>query len=190
MTPRLKEKYNTEIRSIIAEKFGLTNVMQQPKLEKIVISVGLGKQLDGTKIRPVAKEQTLKDLEMITGQKAIMKRAKKSVSNFKLRAGYEIGSMVTLRGDRMWEFLDRLISLAIPRIKDFRGLPDKAFDGRGNYNFGVQEQGIFPEIDMANASFTHGMNITMVFKKSTDDVSREVLTQLGMPFVKRDKKAS
>ena len=188
MTPRLKEQYNNEVKAKVAEAFGIKNAMAMPRLEKIVLSVGLGKQLEGTKIKPAAREQVLKTLAAITGQQPIMKKAKKSVSNFKLRAGYEVGSMVTLRGDRMWEFLDRLINLAIPRIKDFRGLSDKSFDGRGNYNFGIQEQGIFPEVDMANASFTHGMNITMVFKNSTDDVSRELLAQLGMPFEKKEKR--
>src|SRR5690606_38755253 len=111
-----------------------------------------------------------------------------SVSNFKLRAGYEVGSMVTLRGDRMWEFVDRLVSLAIPRIKDFRGLPIKSFDGRGNYSFGIVEQGIFPEVDMANAEFTHGMNITFVFRNSNDDISRLALKELGVPFVKPEER--
>ena len=188
MTPRLKKQFNDEIKSKIAEQFGVKNVMALPRIEKIVLSVGLGKQLEGTKIKPAAREQVIKTLSSITGQAPVMKKAKKSVSNFKLRAGYEVGAMVTLRGDRMWEFLDRLINLSIPRIKDFRGLSDKSFDGRGNYNFGIQEQAIFPEVDMANASFTHGMNITMVFKNSSDDVSREVLAQLGMPFAKKEKR--
>ncbi|QDU33364.1 50S ribosomal protein L5 [Poriferisphaera corsica] len=188
MKPRLKVQYNDEIKAKIAETFGVKNIMALPRLEKIVLSVGLGKQLEGTKIKPAAREQVIKTLAMVTGQAPVMKKAKKSVSNFKLRAGYEVGAMVTLRGDRMWEFLDRLINLSIPRIKDFRGLSDKSFDGRGNYNFGIQEQAIFPEVDMANASFTHGMNITMVFKNSTDDQSREVLKQLGMPFAKKEKR--
>jgi large subunit ribosomal protein L5 len=126
----------------------------------------------------------LNTLAQITGQKAVMRRAKKSVANFKLRTGYEVGAMVTLRGDRMWEFLDRLISLATPRIRDFRGLPDKSFDGRGNYSFGVTEQAIFPEVDMANAQFTHGMNITLVFANSTDERTKFALQQLGFPFRK------
>ena len=115
-----------------------------------------------------------------------MRRAKKSVSNFKLRAGYEVGAMVTLRGDRMWEFLDRLITLAIPRIKDFRGLSERSFDGRGNYSFGLQEQGVFPEVDMAHAQFIHGMNVTLVFRNSNDDKTRLVLRELGVPFSKPD----
>ena len=188
MTPRLKTQFNDDVKPHIAKEFSVENVMALPRLEKIVLSVGLGKQLEGTKIKPAAREQVIKTLAMVTGQAPVMKKAKKSVSNFKLRAGYEVGAMVTLRGDRMWEFLDRLINLSIPRIKDFRGLSDKSFDGRGNYNFGIQEQAIFPEVDMANASFTHGMNITMVFKNSTDDQSREVLKQLGMPFAKKEKR--
>src|SRR5690606_21122837 len=136
---------------------------------------------------PKAREQVIKTLSVITGQRPVMKRAKKSVSNFKLRAGYEIGAMVTLRGDRMWEFLDRLVSLAIPRIKDFRGLPLKSFDGRGNYSFGIVEQGIFPEVDMANAEFTHGMNVTLVFRNSTDEMTKVALRELGVPFVKQEE---
>jgi large subunit ribosomal protein L5 len=184
MTPRMKEQYHGPIAQKIKDQYGVTNPMALPKLEKIVLNVGLGKQLEGTKLNPKAKEQTLKDLAVIAGQKPVMLKAKKSVSNFKVREGYEIGAMVTLRGDRMWEFLDRLISLAIPRIKDFRGLPVKSFDGRGNYSFGVAEQGIFPEVDMANAQFTHGMHVTMVFRNSTDEITRTALTELGFPFVK------
>jgi large subunit ribosomal protein L5 len=180
----MKERFQTQVSQKVKEQFGIKNPMALPKLEKIVLSVGLGKQLEGTKLNPKAKEQTLKDLAAITGQKPVMLKAKKSVSNFKVREGYEIGAMVTLRGDRMWEFFDRLVSLAIPRIKDFRGLPVKSFDGRGNYSFGVAEQGIFPEVDMANAQFTHGMHVTMVFKNSNDEMTRAVLTELGMPFVK------
>jgi large subunit ribosomal protein L5 len=147
-----------------------------------MITVGLGKQLDGTKITPNAKDTVLKHLAVICGQRPIMTKAKKSVSNFKVRQGYENGAMVTLRADRMWEFFDRLVSLAIPRIKDFRGLKPNSFDGRGNYSFGVSEQGIFPEVDMANTTFIHGMNITFVFLNSDDQRSRFALTELGMPF--------
>lgn len=189
MPPRMREKFNGEVAPKVKERFGVKNPMALPKLEKIVLSVGLGKQLEGTKLNPKAKEQTLKDLAVITGQKPVVLKAKKSVSNFKVREGYEIGAMVTLRGDRMWEFFDRLVSLAIPRIKDFRGLSTKSFDGRGNYSFGVAEQGIFPEVDMANAQFTHGMHVTMVFKNSSDEVTRMVLTEMGMPFVKPEDQA-
>ncbi|MAX23794.1 MAG: 50S ribosomal protein L5 [Phycisphaeraceae bacterium] len=186
-TPRLKEKFKNEVCPKIKEQFGIDNPMALPKLEKIVLNVGLGKQLEGTKVNATAKEQVLADLATISGQKAVMVKAKKSVSNFKVRAGYETGAMVTLRGSRMWTFFDRLIAVAIPRIKDFRGLKDNSFDGRGNYSFGITEQGIFPEIDMANAKFLHGMNITFVFKNSTNEITKEALKTIGMPFVKRDE---
>ncbi len=184
MTPRLQERFQGDIAGKIKQEFGIQNPMALPRLEKIVLNVGLGKQLEGTKLNPKAKEQTLSDLAVISGQKPVVLRAKKSVANFKVREGYEIGAMVTLRGQRMWEFLDRLISLAIPRIKDFRGLPSKSFDGRGSYSFGVAEQGIFPEVNMADSQFTHGMHVTFVFRKSTDAVSRRVLEELGFPFIK------
>lgn len=186
MTPRLKEQYGSQVAEKVQQEFGIKNRLALPRLDKIVLSVGLGKQLEGTKINPKAREQVISDLTMISGQRPVMVKAKKSVSNFKVRTGYEVGSMVTLRGDRMWEFLDRLITLAIPRIKDFRGLSDKSFDGRGSYSFGVQEQGIFPEVDMANAQFTHGMHVTLVFRNSTDEMSRAVLRELGFPFVRED----
>lgn len=188
MNPRMKEKYSSEVLPKLKEQFGITNPMAQPKLEKIILSVGLGKQLEGTKIIAKAKEQVLKDLTVITGQKPIMTVAKKSVANFKVRAGYESGAMVTLRGDRMWEFFDRLVSLAIPRIKDFRGLSDRSFDGRGNYSFGVTEQGIFPEVDMANADFIHGMNIQFVFSNSDNERSHFAMAELGFPFVRKEEK--
>ena len=183
-TPRLKERYQGPVAQKLQEQFAIKNPMALPKLEKVIVNVGLGKSIEGTKLNPKAKDQTLSDLAVITGQKAVMKIAKKSVSNFKLRAGFEVGAMVTLRGAQMWEFVDRLISLAIPRIKDFRGLNPKSFDGRGNYSFGVTEQGIFPEVNMAEAQFTHGMHITFVFRNSTDDKSRVALQEMGMPFSK------
>lgn len=184
MPPRMKEKFKTDVTPKVRQQFQIGNPMASPRLEKIVVNVGVGKQLEGTKLNAKAKEQVLKDLAVITGQKAVMRRAKKSVANFKLRAGYEVGAMVTLRGDRMWEFFDRLVSLAIPRIKDFRGLNPNSFDGRGNYSFGVNEQGIFPEVNMAEAEFTHGMNIQFVFRNSNDERSRFVLAELGVPFSK------
>ncbi|MEM1211932.1 MAG: 50S ribosomal protein L5 [Planctomycetota bacterium] len=191
MTPRFKEQFQTAVTEKLKSEFGITNPMAIPKLDKIMLSVGLGKQIEGTKINARAKEQTLKDLEMISGQKAVMTKAKKSVANFKVREGYENGAMVTLRGDRMWEFFDRLVSLAIPRIKDFRGLSFKSFDGRGNYSFGIAEQGIFPEVDMTTAQFTHGMHITFVWKNSTDEQSKFIMTELGFPFRKpAEKKAA
>jgi len=182
MIPRMKEKFQGPVCEQVKQAFKVPNPMALPRLDKIVITVGLGKQLDGTKLNATAKTQVLDDLSTITGQKAVMKKAKKAVSNFKLRVGYEVGAMVTMRGDRMWEFFDRLVSLAIPRIKDFRGLSRKSFDGRGNYSFGVVEQAVFPEVDMAKAKFMHGMNITVVFRNSTDEKSLLVLEQLGMPF--------
>jgi large subunit ribosomal protein L5 len=188
--PRMRERMRGPVAERIRRDFGVKNVMAMPRLEKIIVNVGMGKQLDGIKLNPVAKEQVLSDLSTITGQKPIVQRAKKSVSNFKLREGSEIGAMVTLRGAKMWEFFDRLVSLGIPRIKDFRGLNPNSMDGRGNYSFGVDEQGIFPEVDMAKAKFTHGMNITFVFRNSTDDKTRAVLSELGVPFSKpEDRRA-
>ncbi len=184
MTPRLKEQYQEQISKKLADAFGIKNSMALPKLDKIIVSVGVGKQLEGSKLNPKAREQVITDLAMITGQQPVMRKAKKAVSNFKLRIGYEVGAMVTLRGDRMWEFLDRLINLAIPRIKDFRGLNMKSFDGRGSYCFGVLEQGVFPEIDMSNVQFSHGMNINIVFRNSNDEMSKMALQELGMPFAK------
>lgn len=186
--PRMKIKFQNEVLPKVKETYKVTNPMALPVLDKIIINVGLGKQLEGTKLNLKAKEQVIADLTVISGQKPIMKRAKKSVSNFKLREGFEIGCMVTMRGARMWEFVDRLISLAIPRIKDFRGLNPKSFDGRGNYAFGVTEQGIFPEVNMAESQFTHGMNISFVFKNSTDEKTRFVLQELGLPFSKPEER--
>lgn len=186
--PRLRARFRDEVHGAIKSQYGVTNPMALPKLDKIVLTVGLGKQLEGTKVKPAAKEQTLKTLAAVSGQKPVMTKARKSVSNFKVRAGYENGAMVTLRGLRMWEFFDRLVNLSIPRIKDFRGLSPKKFDGRGNYHFGITEQAIFPEVDMANATFTHGMNISLIFKNSTDEMSRTCLEQLGFPFTKPEQK--
>lgn len=190
MAARLKEQYNGPVTEKLKQELGQSNRMALPRLRKIVLTVGLGKQLEGTKINAKAKEQVLKDLALITGQKAVMTKARKSVSNFKVRAGYESGAMVTLRGERMWEFLDRLIALAIPRIKDFRGLKTTGFDKAGNYSFGVTEQGIFPEIDLANAEFIHGMHVTLVIANSDPARSRVLLRELGMPFAKEDAQAA
>jgi len=186
--PRLKGVYDEQIRPKVAESFGVKNRMAQPKLEKIVINVNMGRHLDGTKIPPNVKNAALDTLTKITGQKPVMIAAKKSVSNFKVREGYETAAMVTIRRDRMWHFLDRFIHLAAPRIKDFRGLPPKAFDRQGSYSFGLTEQGVFPEIDMANASFTHGMNINLSFSNSTPEMSRFVMDELGFPFRKPEEK--
>lgn len=185
--PRLRERFRGPVAERVKEQFGIENPNALPKLDKIVLNVGLGKQLEGSKLNLKAKEQTLADLAIISGQKPVMRTAKKSVSNFKLREGYEVGAMVTLRGARMWEFMDRLISLSIPRIKDFRGLNPKSFDGRGNYSFGITEQGIFPEVNMAEAQFTHGMHLTFVFRDSDDEKSRFVLQELGMPFTRPEE---
>lgn len=184
--PRLKEKFKGPISETVKTQFKVTNIMALPRLEKIVLSAGLGNQLDGTKLNPKAKDQVLKDLALIAGQRPIMTRAKKSVANFKVRQGYETGCMVTVRGNAMWELLDRLVSLAIPRIKDFRGLNPKSFDGCGNYSFGVTEQGIFPEINMAEVEFSHGLHVTVVFRNSDDDKSMAMLKELGMPFSQGD----
>ncbi|MEM8737645.1 MAG: 50S ribosomal protein L5 [Planctomycetota bacterium] len=183
----MKEKFVGPVAEKIKAQAGITNPMAMPRMEKIVVSVGMGKLIEGTKLNAKAKEQVQKDLALITGQKPIMTVAKKSVANFKVRSGYENGAMVTLRGERMWEFFDRLVSLAIPRIKDFRGFSNKSFDGRGNYSFGLTEQGIFPEVDMANAQHTFGMHITLVFKNSNNDLTKTVMTELGFPFVKPPK---
>lgn len=183
ITPRLKQRFYGPISETIQSEFGVKNRLALPRLEKIVLNVGLGHQLEGTKINAKAREQVLQDLGLITGQRPVMVRAKKSVSNFKVRQGYESACMVTLRGERMWEFLDRLINIAIPRIKDFRGLNNKSFDKAGNYSFGVQEQGIFPEVDMANAQYTHGMHINLVFRNSDPDKSRRCLREMGMPLI-------
>lgn len=184
--PRLKEKYRDEVAPKLAAALQISNRLALPRLRHITVSVGMGKQLEGTKLNPKAKEQVLKDLAVITGQKPVMVKAKKSVSNFKVRAGYEIGAMVTLRGDRMWEFLDRLVAIAIPRIKDFRGLSDTSFDQDGNYCFGIAEQGIFPEIDMASAEFMHGMHVNIAIGNSDPRKSALLLRELGWPFVKAE----
>ncbi len=186
--PRLRVAYETKVRAGLKEKHGISNPMEMPRLQKIVININMGRHIEGTKIPPHIKQQVLDTLNTVTGQKPIVIRARKSVSNFKVRAGFESSAMVTMRRERMWHFLDRLINLATPRIKDFRGLPEKAFDRQGNYSFGLTEQGVFPEINMADAVFTHGMHINCVFSKSSAKLSRYVLEELGMPFRKPDQK--
>lgn len=185
--PRLRVLYHDAIRGKITEKFGIKNVNAMPRLEKIVLNVNMGRHLDGSKLPPNVRAQVLDTLVKVSGQKPVVIKAKKSVSNFKLRAGFESSAMVTMRRERMWHFLDRLINLATPRIKDFRGLPDKAFDKQGNYAMGLSEQGVFPEINMAEVEFTHGMNINMTFANSTPELSRFVLEQLGLPFKKPEE---
>lgn len=184
--PRLKTKYDAEIRAKLASEKGVSNPMAQPRVEKIVINVNMGRLLEGSKIPPEKKQTIIDTLTKITGQKPVVIKAKKSVSNFKLRAGFENAVMVTLRRERMWHFLDRVINLATPRIKDFRGLNPKAFDKGGNYAFGLVEQGVFPEINMAEVNFTHGMNINICFRNSSPELSRFVLEQMGFPFVRPD----
>ena len=186
--PRLKQMFKDEVRPKVTEQFGVKNPMAMPKLEKITINVNVGRHLDGTKIPSNVREQVIATLTTITGQKPVMSPAKKSVSNFKVREGYESAYKVTLRRDRMWHFLDRLINLTAPRIKDFRGLNDKAFDRQGSYSMGLTEQGVFPEINMAEASFTHGMNLNFTFTNSDPAKSRMVLAELGMPFRKPDER--
>ena len=175
---RLKERYQKEIVPALFKELDLKNVMQVPGPKKVVINIGLGEAMDN----PKALETTAADISAITGQKPVINKARKSVSNFKLRAGMAVGLQVTLRGQRMYEFLDRLISLAIPRVKDFRGLNPSGFDGRGNYNMGLAEQSIFPEVDPAGITFTQGMNIAIQTSAKTDEEARELLSRLGMPF--------
>ncbi len=184
--PRLKTRFERETAGKFSEKFGVGNPMARPKLEKIVVNVNMGRHLDGGKLPANVKETVLDTLTTISGQKPIVIKAKQSVSNFKVREGMETAATVTLRRERMWHFLDRLINLATPRIRDFRGLPAKGFDRRGNYSMGLTEQGAFPEIDMARASFSHGMNINIVFRNSDPEKSRFVLEELGMPFQRED----
>ncbi len=186
MVPRMKQKYEQDVAEKLGEQFGIKNKHALPKLTKIVLNVGVGRELDGTKVRPHVRDQVLSDLTLISGQKALMVKARKAVSNFKVREGYETHAMVTLRGARMWEFFDRLVTLAIPRVRDFRGLNDKSFDKQGNYAMGVTEQGIFPEINMAEAKYTHGMNINFVISNSDPDRSRFLLSELGVPFKREE----
>ena len=176
--PRLRVQYDTEVRAALKEQLGLANVMQVPKFEKIVVNMGVGAAVT----QPSLLEGAQRDLEQITGQKPIVTRAKKSIAGFKLREGNAIGAKVTLRGDRMWEFFDRLITLAIPRIRDFRGLDPDGFDGSGNYNFGVTEQLIFPEIDYDKVDTVRGMNITIVTTARTDEEGKALLDSFNFPF--------
>jgi large subunit ribosomal protein L5 len=182
--PRLKTLFDEKVRPAVAEKFGLKNPMAQPRLDKITINVNMGRHLEGAKIPPNVRSTVIDTIQKISGQKPIVQKAKKSVANFKVREGVESAAMVTMRRERMWHFLDRFINLATPRIKDFRGLKAAAFDRQGNYSVGLQEQGVFPEINMAEVTFTHGMHINFTFRNSTPERSRFVLEQMGMPFAK------
>jgi large subunit ribosomal protein L5 len=176
--PRLKQKYDDEVKAALLEQLGLTNVMQVPKIEKIVINMGVGKATQ----QPSLLEGAVRDLTIISGQKPVITKAKNSIAGFKLREGQSIGCKVTLRGDRMWEFLDRLIAVAIPRIRDFRGLPAHSWDGRGNYTFGLNEQTVFPEIDYDKIDSPRGMDVTIVTTATTNDQGKALLDAFGFPF--------
>ena len=178
MGARLREKYEQEIAPALIQEFGYTNRMQAPKLTKIVVNVGLGEAIQNPKLLDAAAAE----LGTITGQKAVINRARRSIATFKLRAGMAIGCSVTLRRERMYEFFDRLVNLAIPRVRDFRGLSEKAFDGRGNYTLGLKEQIIFPEIDYDKVEKIMGLNVTIVTTAGTDEEGRALLRHLGMPF--------
>jgi large subunit ribosomal protein L5 len=180
--PRLKAKYDAELRGQIKESLGLGNIMEVPRLEKIVVNMGVGRATQQASLL----EGAVTDLTLITGQKPLVTRARRSIAAFKLREGVPIGAKVTLRGDRMWEFLDRLIALAIPRIRDFRGLPPNGFDGRGNYTFGVNEQLIFPEIEYDKIDQVRGMDITIVTTARTNAEGRALLDAFGFPFARAD----
>ncbi|MFS8584951.1 MAG: 50S ribosomal protein L5 [Acidimicrobiia bacterium] len=178
VVPRLKARYDSELRAQLMEQLGLRNIMQVPRLEKIVVNMGVGAAV----AQPSLLEGAVRDLATITGQKPLVTRAKRSIAGFKVRQGNAIGAKVTLRGDRMWEFMDRLISIAIPRIRDFRGLDPRSFDGHGNYTFGLTEQLVFPEIDYDSIDQPRGMDITIVTTASSDDHGRALLLALGFPF--------
>jgi large subunit ribosomal protein L5 len=178
MKTRLKEKFETEVRPELMKEFGFVNPMQAPKLEKIIVNMGLGEAINNGKIIDASVEQ----LSVITGQRPVVTKARKSIANFKLRQGQSIGAMVTLRGDRMYEFFDRLVSVALPRVRDFKGVSPKAFDGKGNYTLGVREQIIFPEINYDKVEKIKGLNITVVTTARNDEEGRALLRHLGMPF--------
>ncbi|MEA1902661.1 MAG: 50S ribosomal protein L5 [Actinomycetota bacterium] len=179
-SPRLKVKYDDEIAAKLKEELGLDNVMQVPTFEKIVVNMGLGEAVSDKK----AVDEALDEMSLITGQKPRINRARKSIANFKLREGMPIGVSVTMRGPRMWEFFDRLVSVAIPRVRDFRGLNPKAFDGHGNYSVGASEQLIFPEIDFDQVTTTRGLNITIVTTADSDEQGKALLDAFGFPFRK------
>ena len=178
--PRLKTKYNNEVKQLMQEKFEYGNVMEIPKFEKIVVNMGVGEAATDSK----AIDGAVRDLRVITGQQPMVTRARKSIASFRLRAGMPIGAKVTLRGDRMWEFLDRLLSMALPRVRDFRGISPKSFDGRGNYTLGITEQLIFPEIEYDKIDRTRGMDITFVTTAENNEQAKALLDALGFPFKK------
>jgi large subunit ribosomal protein L5 len=180
MAARLKDTYTKEVRKKLADEFKIKNPMALPKIEKVVINMGVGEAIQNAKLLDTAAEE----LSTISGQKPVITRAKKSIASFKLREGQAIGTMVTLRGDKMYEFLDRLINIALPRVRDFRGVPAKSFDGRGNYTLGIRDHVIFPEIDPGKIDKSKGMNITIVTTAPNDEQARFLLRELGMPFGK------
>jgi large subunit ribosomal protein L5 len=180
MAARLKEHYTKEVRKKLQDEFGIKNPMAVPKVEKVVLNMGMGEAIQNAKILDSAVDE----LSTITGQKPVVTKAKKSIASFKLREGQSIGTMVTLRGDKMYEFLDRLINIALPRVRDFRGVPTKSFDGRGNYTLGIRDHLIFPEIDPGKVDKSKGMNITIVTTAKNDEQARFLLRELGMPFGK------
>jgi large subunit ribosomal protein L5 len=178
MSARLKAKYQKEVIPALQKEFGYTNVMAVPKIEKVVVNMGLGEATQNAKIVDTGADEVTR----VTGQKPVVTRAKKSIAQFKVRKGMPIGAMVTLRGERMWEFLDRLMSIALPRVRDFRGVSPRGFDGRGNFTLGLKDQLIFPEIDYMKVDKARGMNISVVTTAKTDEESRKLLQLLGMPF--------
>ena len=180
MSARLKDVYQKEVRRKLQDEFGIKNPMAVPKIEKVVLNMGMGEAIQNAKILDTAVDE----LSTITGQKPVVTKAKKSIASFKLREGQSIGTMVTLRGDKMYEFLDRLINIALPRVRDFRGVPTKSFDGRGNYTLGIRDHLIFPEIDAGKVDKSKGMNITIVTTAKNDEQARVLLRELGMPFGK------
>lgn len=177
---RLRERYESEIKNSLLEKFEYSSMMQVPKVEKIVINIGVGDAVNNSKLL----DESVAELEMISGQKPVITRARKAIAGFKLREGVPIGTKVTLRGEKMYDFLDKLVSISLPRVRDFRGVSADSFDGRGNYTLGVKEQLIFPEINFDKVNKTRGMDIVIVTTANTDEEARELLTQLGMPFKK------
>lgn len=180
MAARLKVLYNTEVRKKIQDEFKIKNPMAVPKVEKVVLNMGMGEAIQNAKVLDLAVDE----LATITGQKPVITKAKKSIASFKLREGQAIGAMVTLRGEKMYEFLDRLINIALPRVRDFRGVPSKSFDGRGNYTLGIRDHLIFPEVDPGKVDKAKGMNITIVTNAGNDEQARYLLRELGMPFSK------
>jgi large subunit ribosomal protein L5 len=178
----MQEKYNSEVVPALRKAFDLKNIMQVPRIQKVVVNIGMGEAMDN----PKALEAAVSDLTIITGQKPIMTKARKSIANFKLREGRLIGTKVTLRGDRMWSFLDRLMNTALPRVRDFRGVSGNAFDGRGNYTLGLRDQLIFPEIEYDKIDKLRGMEVTIVTTARNDDQARTMLQMLGMPFSKKE----